>query len=99
MNGTPGQPVRTPADEAATDLGVMLLAYAHRRHPNDRLAAVEEAFELLLNHVRALAAFSPRTLAETQDHLDHLRELERRRRARKGEPELRLADTDSEVAA
>lgn len=99
MKGTPGQPIRTPADEAVTEMGVMLLAYAHRQHPGDRLAAIEEAYELLLNHQRAIASISPRTLAETQDHLNHLRELDRRRRKEAGEQELQLVDSDSEVLA
>lgn len=89
----------TPADQVATELRSMLVAYGHRRHPDDPQAALECAFELLVNHLRAIASISPRTLAETQDHIHHLRVLERRHREAEGQTDLELVDPDSEVFA
>lgn len=99
MTWSTGEIRSTPADQAVSELRSMLVAYAHRQHPEDPQAAVECAFDLLVNHLRAIACISPRTLAETQDHIHNLRVLERRHLQAEGDTPLELSDPNSEVFA
>lgn len=69
------------ADDAVTDLGVVLLQHYDRVSPT-REQALEQAFDALLNQVRALAQQSQLVEHNVRERTELLREIERRATSR-----------------